>query len=386
MSEYQYYEFQAIDRPLSRDEMAELRRLSTRATITPTSFTNFYTFGDFKGDPLALMERYFDAFVYVANWGSRRLMLRLPQTLLDLSRISLYEAEGGLTLHWFGDQVILDFNADAEEPDWETAGEGWLAALVPLRADIAAGDLRALYLSWLSAVRCGLVDEEALEPPVPPGLGSLSAGLAALAEFLYVDEDLLAVAAAVSGPLPPARPPTDEVAAWIGALPEAEKNTLLVRLLEGSPTHVQAELLRRYREAQARTAAPTPVAEAGGRTAAALLEAAEERAEARRREEAAREAAERARRAREEAVARAAYLDGLVGQDERLWSQVERLVEIRQPDSYDQAVQLLRDLHDLAARAGTAAAFESRLSDLRARHARKSTFVDRLGRAGLAAR
>jgi len=31
MSEYQYYEFLAIDRPLTADEMAELRALSTRA-------------------------------------------------------------------------------------------------------------------------------------------------------------------------------------------------------------------------------------------------------------------------------------------------------------------------------------------------------------------
>ncbi|MFO7739670.1 MAG: hypothetical protein R6V46_14415 [Desulfatiglandaceae bacterium] len=40
MSEYQYYEFLAIDRPLTKDEMAELRALSTRATITPVGFTN----------------------------------------------------------------------------------------------------------------------------------------------------------------------------------------------------------------------------------------------------------------------------------------------------------------------------------------------------------
>ncbi len=36
MSEYQYYEFVAIDRPLSKGEMADLRALSTRAEITPT--------------------------------------------------------------------------------------------------------------------------------------------------------------------------------------------------------------------------------------------------------------------------------------------------------------------------------------------------------------
>ncbi len=29
------------------------------------------------------MERYFDAFLYLANWGTRRLMFRLPRALLD---------------------------------------------------------------------------------------------------------------------------------------------------------------------------------------------------------------------------------------------------------------------------------------------------------------
>ena len=36
MSEYQYYEFHAIDRPLSERERRELRACSTRATITST--------------------------------------------------------------------------------------------------------------------------------------------------------------------------------------------------------------------------------------------------------------------------------------------------------------------------------------------------------------
>jgi hypothetical protein len=34
MSEYRYYEFQALDRPLTQHEMHEQRKYSTRATIT----------------------------------------------------------------------------------------------------------------------------------------------------------------------------------------------------------------------------------------------------------------------------------------------------------------------------------------------------------------
>jgi len=34
MSEYQYYEFQALDRTLTQHDMRELRKYSTHATIT----------------------------------------------------------------------------------------------------------------------------------------------------------------------------------------------------------------------------------------------------------------------------------------------------------------------------------------------------------------
>jgi hypothetical protein len=44
-----------------RCRVSELRDLSTRATITPVSFANEYNWGDFKGDPDKLMQRYFEA-------------------------------------------------------------------------------------------------------------------------------------------------------------------------------------------------------------------------------------------------------------------------------------------------------------------------------------
>ena len=57
MSEYQYYEFQVIDRPLTAAEMRELRNASTRASITPTRFVNEYEWGDFKGNPKIWIEK-----------------------------------------------------------------------------------------------------------------------------------------------------------------------------------------------------------------------------------------------------------------------------------------------------------------------------------------
>lgn len=42
MSEYPYYEFQAIDRPLDERAMIALRAITSRATIPTTSLVNGY--------------------------------------------------------------------------------------------------------------------------------------------------------------------------------------------------------------------------------------------------------------------------------------------------------------------------------------------------------
>src|SRR4051812_24842934 len=117
MSEYQYYEFQAVDRPLDDRAMAALRAITTRATITPTSLVNVYHFGDFKGNPDRLMEQYFDAHLYVANWGSRRLMLRLPARSFPLASAKPYSVPDILEARASKEHVILDFSSGSEDGD-----------------------------------------------------------------------------------------------------------------------------------------------------------------------------------------------------------------------------------------------------------------------------
>lgn len=67
--------------------MAALRRISSRAEITSNGFVNQYTHGDLKAEPLDLMERYFDAFTSLANWGTHWFMVRLPRAEIDLERL-----------------------------------------------------------------------------------------------------------------------------------------------------------------------------------------------------------------------------------------------------------------------------------------------------------
>lgn len=112
MSEYQYYEFRAVDRPLTKKEQAELRALSTRADISAYHFSNVYHWGSFKGSPDDMVERYFDAHLYVANWGERRLVLRIPSRYFDLQRARPYQEGRRAAVQKKGDHVILRFELD----------------------------------------------------------------------------------------------------------------------------------------------------------------------------------------------------------------------------------------------------------------------------------
>ncbi len=251
MSEYQYYEFQAIDRPLTSRQMGELRRLSTRAEITPTSFTNEYHWGDFRGNPRKMMEKCFDAFFYYANWGTHWFMLRVPKGLVDVRTIKQYEADDHLDVWAKGDFLVIEFHSEDESGDWyEDEVESGLASLVPLRADLLNGDLRAVYLGWLAAAQNGVFNADDVEPPMPPGLKQLSASLKSLAEFLRIKEPLLKVAASTS-PVPVAsRPAKGDLARWIANLPIAEKDKILLQLAEGDFPHLSMRLLRRFRESR----------------------------------------------------------------------------------------------------------------------------------------
>ena len=167
MSEYQYYEFLALDRPLTEKQRAELRSISTRAEITATRFVNEYQWGDLKGDPRTMVERYFDAFLYLANWGTRQLMFRLPHGVLDAETAGQYGSTDTVSLIETGSHLILSLYVDREPDDyWEEPG-GQLAAMVQARSELAAGDLRLLYLAWLLALQSDEMDDEDTEPPVP---------------------------------------------------------------------------------------------------------------------------------------------------------------------------------------------------------------------------
>lgn len=379
MSEYQYYEFRAIDWPLTVKEMVELRSCSSRARITPTSFTNDYAWGSFKGDVDVWMEKYFDAFLYLANWGTHVLRLRLPLKLLNPETARQYFGGESASIYKVADKVILSLVSEDETGGEWVEEEGHLSSLISVRSELVRGDLRVLYLGWLLRAQTGELDDNDVEPPVPPGLGQLSASLGNLAEFLRIDRDLLHVSAANSQPLRDITLDHDEVRAWIDKLAAKEKDELIADLILHGDQAVAVQRMRGY---LAEGSTGITRASTSRRTVDEIRRAAGVYTEKRKRIEAKQRGQEKARRDREAADAREKHLDSLMGREPKLWAEISGLVATRQPKCYDRALKILLDLRDLDARTGIGD-FRTRLETFCELHARKSSFIKRLGKAGI---
>jgi hypothetical protein len=379
MSEYQIYEFLALDRPLSAEDLAYVRTLSSRVQPTPTQATFTYSHGDFPGDPLKLLAKHYDMMLYLANWGSKQLAFRFPKAAIDSQALQPYTfGVEEIEQTTVGQYVILNIAFHEDEGMGWIDDEGQIASLAPLRDDILRGDLRALYLAWLaSASRSAGTGDEAdewddaeadaaadgddlIEPPAPPGLGQLSAPLRAFVEFFGIDQDLVGAAAAAS---PALKATTEPIERWVPLLPELERNSMLVRAARGEP--IGAELLRRLREVGG---AQRPAASGAARRSFSAIVAAVEEVRRSRQEHERREA-ERARLAK---------LDALAQREEQVWAVLPGLLARRIASSYDEAVAHLADLRDLAAHRGQRAAFDARLSELLAPYASSTGLLRRL--------
>ena len=107
-------------------------------------------------------------------------MLRIPKRLLEHDVTVAYCTGDSMSFSSTNEHHILSFYSEQEDHEW-AEGEGRLASLVPLRAELMQGDRRCLYLAWLLGVQRGELDNESLEPPIPTGLGELSATLQSFA-------------------------------------------------------------------------------------------------------------------------------------------------------------------------------------------------------------
>lgn len=362
MSEYQYYEFQTIDRRLTDSEQAEIRKLSSRVALTPTQAVFTYQFGDFRGDPIQVLARYFDAMLYLANWGTRRLLFRFPSALIPCKRVERFCVEDVITFKDAGDWLVLDFRWDEEGgTDW-VEGEGKLSSLVQLREDILRGDYRMLYLGWLKAAELGSLPDDEEEPPVPPGLKTLSPALVSLCDIFQIDTFLLRAAAKTSADLDPDAKVDWEAA--VAKLSRQECNAYLARVVAGD-SQVRLELLTRLQAAIGdpllTTSLQRTIQEIRTHTAAL------------------REAAKRKRAAKQEAE-RILELEVLSQREEVAWRDIETGIE---KYKYREATELLVRLHQVAVYKDREAKFRTKLDKLVKRFKTRRTWLASVQDAGL---
>ncbi|NEO27667.1 MAG: hypothetical protein F6K03_12430, partial [Kamptonema sp. SIO4C4] len=228
--EYQYYEFQAIDRPLTKAERDYVRSLSGRVRPTATRAVFTYSHGDLPENPLSVLEKCFDAMLYMANFGSYQLAFRFSKSAVDVAALESYSIDYVIEISTTEKSLILNLEIHEEEGgDWIEENNNWLTALLPLRQAILQGDYRVLYLTWLQAAAVSEdLGEEAQEPPIPPNLQKLDAPLQSFIDWLEMDQDLIAVAAQASSNQEKAKEPLSD---WVNSLSEQEKTQLLLEII-----------------------------------------------------------------------------------------------------------------------------------------------------------
>ncbi len=372
MSEYQYYEFAAIDGPISDEGLRYARGCSTRAEVSRIRWKNVYHFGSFHGSEDTLL-KYYDAHFYIANWATVRLGLAFPNGTIALEALQPYLIEGEryedtLTIKRIGDRLIVwwDYNEDG---GWSsTSGEGLIEELMGIREELMRGDYRALFLGWLADFHPDewqdSRDAEVIMPPIPSGLDQLSPALAELIKHFPVDTDALSVAATMSQASMQERVPMKAI---LEKLSEPEMRALLARVAEGGGQGVMAELNR---------LASPPAKTSPGQTiscidfASKAIKARKERLK----KEAAAETAKRQR----EAERLKQHLASIFERAGSIWPEFDPLMAQKISSAYDEVANRLQELRDAYAQAANIGVFQQKLVEFRTRYSNRPAMLRRI--------
>lgn len=146
MSEYQYYEFCSLHSPLSAAARKEMSALSSRAQVGTHSASYVYHYGDFRGNPKALLLKYFDVFFYSSNWGTIRLMFKYPTQAIEREKLKKYCIKQVISCQAQGDFVVLNMAINNEDGFGWIEGEGLLAAFLPLYEELQSKNYQFLQL------------------------------------------------------------------------------------------------------------------------------------------------------------------------------------------------------------------------------------------------
>lgn len=373
MSEYQYYEFAMVDRPMTDDEMEMMQSLSSRAEVTPYRASYVYNYGDFRGEPRELLEEHFDAMFYIANWGTVWLMFKLPLSAVDLERMREYVVEHGVGVGVYasGESVIVSVLADEMDLGW-VEGEGYLDRLLPLREALLSGDLRMLYVAWLGSQGVGYEGgelDDSVEVPVPPGLQQHDSALETVADLLEVEKFLVQAAAEESPPMPSSSP--ESLARRVRQMPEEERVDFLVRIALGE-VRVGSVLRRRLELLATADEGDRQAPARPGRTVRQLTERAEELARL-----------DAHRRRKEKEAQLQARLKQIATRWEYHWNWVDETLKTTSGSAYDRASRLVVELHQAARQENMEEQLNSRMRAFFRRHGHRPKLMERLRNANI---
>jgi hypothetical protein len=395
MSEYQYYEWQTVDRLLTAKEQAEVNELSSHIMVSSSKAVVTYNWSSFRHDPQQVLLRYFDAHFYYANWGSLNLMFKFPKGTLNRTDALLYCDNGFVQFKEVGDYQVLEISLSSDDGDsYMEESESTLSDFIALRADLIDGDYRLLYLAWLMSGTLSenpdldyededddedydeddgeeeeedVIEKETLAPPpVPAGLKKLTPALQNFVDAFGVNAFLVQAAAESSPDL--RETPVADYPAAIAQLPRQECNEYLARLAEGDPG-VRAALRKRLK-------AFFPHADARKAEARSLQDLVDRSRQL--------EIEEKQRRVREARRKHVAEMQSLAQREPRVWQQVEELLANGQriASVYDEVTQHLEKLEQLADFQGTRDIFIARVRDLAVRYAARPALMGRWRKHG----
>ena len=341
MSEYQCYQWKKVGRSLSSKQRKEVSSLSSHISVTADSAEVTYNWGDFKHDPQVVLARYFDIFLYEANWGTQRVGFRFDPDTVDTDRLvdftvgdslEIKKTEGGIFIEvWFEENWIESSYSYYDQ--YEDTGGWWrLEAFESIYRQIRQGDYRGLFLLWLKG--CELSPKEEKRVALPNGMAKLEEEHRILIDFVGVNERLIKQAAERSRPLPKKKKVEEPLDIHLSKLPVDRKEDYVRRLVSEDAHTVQSDLKRELRKL-GNCQSPNYLGEVV--CYEDLANAAKHEAQL--------EAPQRAKEEKERR--RKEYLAELGQREDELLDRVHELVSEKKTKSYDEAVLLLRGLEDL---------------------------------------
>ncbi len=373
MSEHQIVAFRAIDGPVGTGDLEYMRKQSSRARITPWSFDNEYHFGDFGGNSLEMLRRGYDVHLHYADFGIRKLLIRYPFGLPNAAEAELYFNAGALEFveDKKGPGGTLSIQPSHEPGDldglWEF--DELLDRLLPLRAELLAGDLRPLYLAHL-AIACDNEHDPELttERPVPAGLGQLSDAQRALAELYGLSGSLVAAAAQESPPLATQDDPQDSYPEWLRGQSQTIKDAWLAQLMSQSHATVRNQILAEFKKSRREPVWPTVRRDRTISSLLATAEAIDQKADRKKAEGVARERTKR--------------LAEIATNPTRTLRETEELAKQRSKAAYTQISTLLAELRESQAGTDQSEVAEQQAQKLNRENPTLRTLVSELRKEG----